>query len=201
MLAVLALPQTAQARPITYPGGWSLMTMNDADMNTLHLFYSPAANYSVGLNHEYMRGPEAHMDAAQFNYLIKRWNNPDSQANAYFNAGAGVAYGSGETDPAAYTGFSIDWEDRRWFTKYENRFLWADDTDKFAKHAARIGVTPYIGDYGDIHTWLMLQADYDAGEDDSFSVTPLIRLFKGTNLLEAGYNLDGGLLLNFMHTF
>lgn len=200
-LSILLLPLAASARPITYPGGWSFMSMNDSDMNALHLFYSPTAEYSIGINHEYMRDSGTHMDVGQINYLVKRWNKANSQANLYLNAGAGIANKSGEFNPALYTGMTADWENRRLLTAYENRFLWADDADEFVKHKARVGVAPYKGDYGDIHTWLMLQADYDAGKDDSFSVTPLVRVFKGTTLLEAGYNLDGGILFNAMLTF
>ena len=47
----------------------------------------------------------------------------------------------------------------------------------------------------------MLQADYDAGQKDDFSVTPLIRLFKGPTLIEGGYNFDGGILFNAIHRF
>lgn len=133
--------------------------------------------------------------------MLKRWNNADLQANLYFKSGAGVAYGSDDTDPAAFAGLEIDWEDRRFFTLYENRFLYAGDQDKFIKHKARLGVAPYEGDYGDLHTWIMLQADYDAGADDTFSLTPLVRLFKGTTLVEAGYNLDGGILFNLTKQF
>ena len=140
------------------------------------------------------------MSAATVDVLLKRWNNPGSQANLYLKSGAGIAYGDG-SDPAAYTGLEIDWEDRRFFTLYENRFLKAGDQDTFIKHKARIGVTPYIGEYGELHTWLMLQADYDAGNKDSFSLTPLVRAFKGTTLIEAGYNLEKGILLNLTQQF
>lgn len=191
----------AMARPITYPGGWSIMAMNDPGMNALHLFYSPTASYSFGLNHEYMRKPKVHMEALQGNYLLRRWNMPDSQANLYLKAGAGLAHGSGESDPAVYGGLSADWENRRLFTSYENRFLRAGKTEKQALHTARAGIAPYKGDYGDLHTWLMLQVDYDAGEKDSFSLTPLVRVFKGTVLAEAGYNLDNGVLFNLMLTY
>jgi hypothetical protein len=201
VIFIISAINPALARPIAYPGGWSIMTMNDVDMNAVHLFYSPTAKYSFGLNHEYMRDPKSTLDALQGNYLLKRWNMPTSQANIYLKAGAGAAYGSGDVDPAVYTGVTADWENRRFLTSYENRFLWADETEQSAKHTARFGVAPYLGDYGDLHTWLMLQADYDAGEQDSFSVTPLVRLFKGTTLVEAGYNLDQGLLFNVMLTY
>ena len=189
------------ARPVSYPGGWTFMTMNDVDNNSTHIHYSPSAKYSVGWRHEYLRGPEANADYVQLNNLLKRWNMPAAQANLYLKSGAGIAYNNDNTDPAAFTGLAFDAENRRYFTSYENRFFWADETDKFVKHTARVGITPYIGDYGDVHTWLMLQADYDAGKDDSFSATPLVRLFKGADLLEAGYNLDGGLLFNYVHRF
>ena len=177
------------------------MTMNDVDNNSVHIHYSPTAKYSIGWRHEYLRGPKAHADTMQLNNLLKRWNAPASQANLYLKSGVGVAYEDGNVDPAAFTGIAADWEDRRYFVSYENRFFWADETDKFIKHKARIGWAPYEGDYGDLHTWLMLQADYDAGNKDNFSLTPLVRFFKGPGLLEAGYNLDEGLMFNYIHRF
>ncbi len=199
--ALIILTTPALARPVSYPGGWTLMTINDVDNNSLHIHYSPTAQYSVGWRHEYLRGPEAHADTAQVNYLIKRWNEPQSQANAYLKSGVGVAYDGDDAQAAAFSGLALDWEDRRYFTSYENRFFYAGDIDKFISHKARIGIAPYIGDYGDLHTWLMLQADYDAGKKDDFSLTPLVRLFKGADLVEAGYNLDKGFLFNYVHRF
>ncbi|MCB1720893.1 MAG: hypothetical protein H6860_05180 [Rhodospirillales bacterium] len=201
LLGVLLSALPTQARPVSYPGGWTFITTNDKDANATLIHYSPSAKYSIGWRHEYLRGPKAHADMIQMNNLVKRWNAPNSQANFYIKSGAGIAYEDGKTDPAAFTGFAIDWENRRYFTSYENKFFWADDVTKYAKHKARIGVTPYIGDYGDIHTWLMLQADYDAGAKDTFSLTPMVRFFKGSSLLEAGYNLDNAVMFNFIQRF
>ena len=39
------------------------------------------------------------------------------------------------------------------------------------------------------------------GKKDDFSLTPMVRFFKGADLLEAGYNLDGGALFNYVHRF
>lgn len=177
------------------------MLMNDIDSNAAQLNYTVTPKYALGYQHEYFRDSATHMDVFTVDNLLKRWNMPGSQANLYLKSGVGIAYGSNEASPAAYTGMEIDWEDRRFFTLYENRFVFAGENEKFIKHKARLGIAPYIGDYGDIHTWLMLEADYDAGKSDSFSMTPLVRLFKGTSLLEAGYNLDGGVLFNFTQQF
>lgn len=200
-LILLLAAGSAHARPVSYPDGWMLMLMNDIDSNAVQLNYTVTPKYALGFQHEYFRYEKFNIDAVTIDVLLKRWNNKGSQANLYLKSGGGVAYGSGDTDPAAYTGLEIDWENRRFFTFYENRFLYAGDQEKFVKHKARVGIAPYIGDYGDLHTWLMLQADYDAGKDDSFSLTPMMRLFKGTSLLEAGYNLDGGILFNFTQQF
>ncbi|HEY8192103.1 MAG TPA: hypothetical protein VIG74_06740, partial [Alphaproteobacteria bacterium] len=64
---VLLCPSAAQARPITYPGGWSVMTMNDPSVNNIEAFYTPAAGYSFGSRHDYWRDSEANMDALQLN--------------------------------------------------------------------------------------------------------------------------------------
>lgn len=202
VLGVCAVAQPAFARPVSYPGGWTAMTMNDVDSNEFHAHYTINPSVAVGVGHEYMRESGVNVDTARLNWLVKRWNNPGSQANLYVQSGAGVAYDDGEYEPAAFTGLAIDWEDRRYFTSYENKFFKAgDDLESSAKHKARVGITPYIGEAGELHTWLMLQADYDAGAEDSFSLTPLVRLFKGSMLVEAGYNLDGGVLFNFTHNF
>jgi hypothetical protein len=200
-LALFTFPLAAQARPITYPGGWSLMTMNDMDVNSAEAYYTPDPNYSIGWRHDYWRDPKANMDAAQINYLLKRWNNEGSQGNLYLKPGAGVAYEDGESQAAVYGGIAADWEDRRYYISYSNEFLTAGDIYKKVSHTARVGIAPYEGDSGDLHTWLMLQADYDSHRDNEFSVTPLVRLFKGTTLGEAGVNLDGGVYFHLMKTF
>jgi hypothetical protein len=201
LACLLIIPHPANARPVSYPGGPMMMIMNDADSNAAQFNYTVTPKYAIGLQHEYFRGEKFNMGAATLDILLKRWNMTGAQGNIYLKSGAGVTYGSGDTSPAAYTGIEADWENRRLFTLYENRFFYADNQDKFIKHKARIGIAPYIGDYGDLHTWLMLQADYDAGKNDNFSLTPMIRLFKGTTLIEAGYNLDGGILFNLTQQF
>lgn len=177
------------------------MFMNDVDANSAHIHYTIDPKNSIGWRHQYLRGPSAHVDTVQHNHLLKRWNAPASQANSYIKSGVGVAYDDGQVEPAAFTGFAIDWEDRRYFTSYENHFFYAGDIDKFVHHEARIGIAPYIGDFGDLHTWIMMKVEYDAGDQDNFSATPLLRFFKGADLLEAGYNLDDGVLLNYVRRF
>ncbi len=203
---MLITPQSLQARPISYPGGWTVMAMNDGDSNSLHTHYTPDPRYSVGVLNQYWRDKEYVLNALQFNYLAKRWNGPGSQANLYLKSGVGVASGldgelDGENSAAGFAGIAGDWETRRWFTSYENRYVDAGDLDNFYTQKARVGVAPYVGDYGDLHTWLMVEVAHKPEDDDPFTVTPLVRLFKGPVLTEAGMSLDGKVLFNFVYRF
>ena len=203
-LCVSTLP--AQARPVSYPSGWTAMVMNSGDANSVHVHYSPTAYTSVGVRSEYRREGDYLINAVQMNNLLKRWNKKDSQANLYLKSGIGIAYSDhgdfdGETDVAGYTGIAADWEDRRYFISYENRYIEAGDIDDGYMQSARVGITPYIGDYGDLHTWLMVQVDHAPESDEKVTVTPLVRLFKDVHLMEAGVSNQGDVLFNYVLRF
>ncbi|MBX2833670.1 MAG: hypothetical protein KTR28_01725 [Micavibrio sp.] len=201
--AVLMAALPAQARPVSYPGGITAMITNDGDKNSVHIHYSPTAKTSIGYKGEYWRVQEFGINAVQMNNLLKRWNEKDSQANLYLKSGVGLAYSDygdfdHEVDAVAFTGISADWEDRRRFISYENRYTEAGDIADFFMQSARVGWAPYEGDYGDLHTWLMLQVDHNPESDQNFTATPLVRLFKGVHLFEAGISTEGKAMLNYV---
>ena len=199
---MLMLPTFAFARPVSYPGGITLMQMNDMDSNSIHLHYSPTAKYSIGYKGEYWRDEKWQIHGTQLNNLLKRWNKPASQANVYLKSGIGIVIAdNNDTDFGAFTGVSLDWENRRFFTLYENRVYDAGDIGRFFSQKARVGIAPYIGDYGDFHTWLMLQVDHRPEADDPITVTPLVRFFKDVYLAELGISEDGDALINLIIRF
>ncbi len=205
-LVTSGLAYSTQARPVSYPGGWTTMQMNDMDTHSLHIHYSPTAKYSVGYKTQYWRDKNWQFHGVQLNYLAKRWNQPNSQANFYIKSGAGIANGSSkasnnQNEAALFTGIALDWEDRRYFTSYENTMFDAGDIDQFFTQKARIGVAPYIGNYGDIHTWLMLQADHNPKAKEPLTLTPLVRIFKDEYLTETGINHHGDVMFNFIIRF
>jgi hypothetical protein len=55
----------------------------------------------------------------------------------------------------------------------------------------RAGVAPYVAGSGALHTWLFLQAGRVAAPGRQFEVTPVVRLFKGPVLAEAGVSHRG----------
>jgi hypothetical protein len=191
----------AQARPVSYPGGWTFMTYNDGDKNSGFVHYSPTAKMALGYKFEYWRDKEMTLNALQMNNLLKRWNNKDSQANFYLKSGLGVADQNDDQALAAHTGIALDWENRRFFTSYENRFTQAGDIDDFYMQSARVGVAPYEGEYGDLHTWLMLQVDHKPEANDKFTFTPMVRLFKDVHLVEFGVSDEKEILFNYIYRY
>ena len=197
-LFILTPIAMADARPISYPTGWTSMIMNNGDVNSLHLHYSPTFKTSVGYKFEYWRDKDFTLNAVQMNNLLKRWNKKESQANLYLKSGIGAAHQNGDTDVGGFSGIAADWEDRQFFISYENRYTKAGNFDDFYQQSGRVGVTPYIGDYGDLHTWLMLQVEHSPESQDNFTVTPLVRFFKDVHLVETGMNNHGEILFNWV---
>ncbi len=106
-----------------------------------------------------------------------------------------------QIDPAAFTGITTDWEDRRFLISYRNRLSVGENINEYFTQWGRMGVTPYIGNYGDLHTWLMVEVRHSPENKDPVTVTPLIRLFKDTNMVEAGISNTGKVMFNFMKQF
>lgn len=186
-----ALAPMAEARPVSYPGGWTVMQMNNGDSSSLHAHYSPTASDSIGFYAERNWAEDVQFTGLQYNRLLKRWNGPSSQANTYLKLGVGQADPFGQESPelSGFAAFAADWETRRWFASYEAR---ATDYagNQSVRHSARAGVAPYIGDFGDLHTWLMLQVDNYPEADEPVTTTPLVRFFKGVQMVELGYTLE-----------
>ncbi|MFN7165353.1 MAG: hypothetical protein ACK4P2_11100 [Hyphomonas sp.] len=190
-LALAALAAPAGARPVSYEGGWTLMQENNGMYSSLHAHYSPTVTDSIGLYVEQNWDMDQTFTGLQYNRLVRRWNAPGSQGNLYFKLGAGAVdpFEDGETELGSFAGVAADWETRRVFVSYDVR---ARDfgADESLSHAARLGVAPYVAEFGELHTWAMVQVENHPEADEPVTVTPLLRFFKGPLLVEAGYTLE-----------
>ena len=191
------------ARPISYSGGTTIMQNNGAIKNSLHVHYSPSYKYSVGYKSEYFRRDQIALNGLQLNNLLKRWNLPASQGNLYLKSNIGNANKSGKNELYGFTGIAGDFETRKYFISYENRYYKSDgDILSNFEQSARIGIAPYVANYGNLHTWLMLQVSHQPEfEGDEIITTPLVRFFKGAHLAEFGVSSNKRFLFNFIMRF
>lgn len=203
-LAMLAFsPGAAFAKPLTYPGGWQTIAEGSGDMYALLNSYTITPTIGFGVQNEYDREGNYQMHSLAVINRLWRGNYPDAQANLFLQSGIGYARADGgdRESAAAYTGLLADWENRRFYTEYSNRYIQAGDVNKEFTERGRVGVAPYIGEAGDLHTWLIMQVDHHPERDDNFTVTPLVRLFKGSTMVEAGVSDEGEPLFHLMHAF
>lgn len=205
LVVLFLLSSTTQARPVSYPSGWTAMAYDDVYSTTLHIHYTPSIQYSVGYKYERWSDKQYTMNAVQINHLARRWNTKNSQANLYFKVGLGVSSSDNNDqashDLAGFIGLSADWEDRRYFISYENRHTEPGVTSDFFHQSLRLGWAPYEGDYGDLHTWLMVQLNHKNDMEDKFSITAIARFFKGFHLIETGINDLGEPSVNYIFRF
>ena len=204
--AVLALAPDASARPVSYAGGWTLIEETDRQATTGILHYTPDARYSVGARVEWDRRENVLFAGGQATWLAKRWFGEEFQANLYLWGAAGMAQSvggnSGGAELGAQAGVIADWETRRLFVGYRASARDFGELDASAMQAARVGFAPYKGDTGDLHTWLMVEVDHRPDNAEPLGVTPLVRLFYGSALVEAGWSVtDDQPLLNFQYRF
>ena len=207
LIAVACLASTmAAGRPVSYMGGWTVIGESDRQSSSALVHYTPSPNMSLGFRTEVNRDSDFAIYSVHPTLLAKRWFGANYQGNLYFHGGIGVASGihknSGSDQMAIYGGVMADWETRSLFVGYRNRYLEAGDYASQFMQAFRAGFAPYEGDTGDLHTWLMVEIDHRPKNEDDLALTPLIRLFKGPVLIEAGYNLTANQpLINFTYRF
>lgn len=191
-----------EAKPLSYVGGTMVMQENDETGHTLALDYTftPTNAFGFYLKQE-ENGKGIFMLTPEFNTLLKRWNLPNGQGNVFNMSGAGWAHYRGDDEPTLWTAFLADYESRRFFFSYEPRFVWNVGIEKSVWQRARVGIAPYLANYNDLNTWLMLQVDHHPAKHDHFVATPLIRFFYKTYLLEVGYSTNQHVMFNWTIQF
>lgn len=211
---------TATAHPVAFEGAWQLMLGGTEMVQSAELYhsYTPQAAFGFHLmrfdgshgdplylpshpGHGGDHGEDDLFAGLQHNWLLKRWNLPDAQANVYLGVAAGIAKEEGNSwSPAGLGFFRADYETRRVFTAFESKFAGAEDVSRGIASAS-FGIAPYEAEFDQLNTWIILQFEHVSGMEDDLEIIPKLRFFKGNYFLEAGCSLDGDPLLNFMVHF
>ena len=178
---VLVFSAELIARPISYTGGTTAMLFSDNMKNSAYLHYSPSYKYSLGIELVKDKHFDEEYAVFRYTYLLNRKNTQTSQRNLYFQSGVA----SDEIHNHFY-GIHGDWETRRWFAGFDYKNVSIDNTD-YTDKSFQIGVAPYLGDYGDLHSWVMLKTKKNSLRSD-WSTYPVLKFFKGNLLFEVGYD-------------
>jgi hypothetical protein len=181
IIILLIISFGLDARPISYSGGSTIMSFSDNIKDSLYYHYSPSYKYSVGIENIRDKYFNDNYSYVRFTYLLNRKNTENSQRNLYFQSGI-----NSEGFNKSFYGMHGDWETRRLFVGFGLKETKRKIHD-YSEQYYQIGVAPYLGDYGDFHTWIMIKAKENSLEN-KWSTYPVLKFFKGNLLAEFGYS-------------
>jgi hypothetical protein len=194
--------QPGHAKPLSYVGGTMVMQENDETGHTLSVDYTFDPRFALGLYAKRdIGGKEFYTIGPQLNTLFKRWNLPHGQGNIFGMTGAGIARQGSNNQPAAWAALLADYETRRVFFSYEPRLMDGGNIESSFWQRTQAGFAPYLANYDDLNTWLLLRLDHHPAKDDHFVVTPVLRFFYKTIWLEAGYSSNHHVMINWIVQF
>lgn len=193
----------ASAHPVAYQGATGVMTWNQSFLSDYWITYSfrPDAAIAARAMRMEMDGKEYVVAFPQLDYLVKRWNAPDYQANVYAYGGFGGAKLAEKYGRAGQVGMEADAESRKYFIMGKWESMWSNLTDPFEHGEFRLGVAPYEAEYTELASWLMVQFQYHPSLSPKFLITPLYRAFYKGFLWESGVSVRGDWMFNFMFHF
>lgn len=203
LMGLALWPQLASSHPVPYQGAIGVMTWNQPLLSDDWITYSFRHDMAVAARHMRVDMPDGrmHFYGPQLNYLVKRWNLPDAQANVYAYGSYGAMSFLNQTFGAGLAGFETDIEDRRLYASLKYEKMWDRTKTNFYHGSARLGAAPYAAEFNEIAAWFMLQYDYHPQLSKKFELTPLVRLFYRSVLLEVGVSTQADWMLNFMFHF
>ncbi len=182
-LGLLVWVSLAMANPVIYQGGQMVDSVVDSKSTDIQWFYSLTSRMAIGYRYFNSVSEASPVHMGQANFLINRWNEPDSQANIYVLTGMGVQ----DRTIVPYLGAEADWESRVFLTSISVEQFWAQTSVN--KAVLRVGMAPYVAEYDDLNTWIILQVtQLNTGPQSTQWILPMVRFFKDNILAEFGSN-------------
>jgi hypothetical protein len=202
LVLISTVAEPGHAKPLSYVDGTMVMQENDETGNTLSVDYTFDPHFALGLYAKRdIGGKEFYTIGPQLNTLLKRWNLPDGQGNIFSMTGAGAARQGSNSQPAAWAALLADYETRRMFFSYEPRLMYGGNIESSFWQRAQAGFAPYLANFDNLNTWLLLRVDHHPAKNDHFVVTPVLRFFYKTIWLEAGYSSNNHVMINWIVQF
>lgn len=206
-MVVFATSPNVNAKPIAFAEAVTMMHERDDTMVSTEVYYAPKVWWSLGIADVKMTSEnnQHEMDAkyAQFNFLLKRWNMPNAQANIFASAGFGwadsvkqgvmgvVHPGHNVSQTARYSESARrfvlqgDYETRQFYSSFkvdvQQTPLFYDRLD-----VGQIGFSPVAHDYEDLAVWFIAQVKKYRGMTDKTEGGAFVRLFKKNIWVEIG---------------
>ena len=183
-LILIFLITNLSAHPVIFKNGKVFWLTQNPNYNDLRYGISKTSNWYLGFRLLEDRKEQEAFALINNNFLAKRWNNENSQANFYLLSSVGL---SAENSKVMSTiGVHGDWENRR-FMVMEMLEYYSYNSSLVSN--TRLAFSPFTVDYSKVSTWLIAhyRVAYE-NENVSDMLIPVVRLFKRNYLFEIGSN-------------
>lgn len=190
---------------MAFAGSYSIMTWNSEEMSDWMLTHSFTSKYSLTARYLRLQTKEGERTfyIPQLSFLLKRWNELDSQANVYLTLGHGGEKVNSSFQNTSGLAFETDWESRKYYVSFrEDVLISHKKSDRNVYQTkVRAGFAPYLAEFDEINAWFILQADTSNKMNKDFKLTPFVRFFYQNVLTEFGVSAKGDSQFNLMVHF
>jgi len=195
LLVFIILLSSISAHPVIFKNGKVFWVSQTPSFNDIRFGVSQTSNWLIGGRVLEDRKSNETFALINNNYLAKRWNSRNSQANIYLLSSVGV--NTKNSKSMGTFGVHGDWENRQLMVMqmleyYSHTSSWVS--------SSRFAYSPYTVDYSKMSTWLIAQYRIEYNNDQfSYMFLPVVRFFKGNYLLEIGSNGDDSFFTFMTH--
>lgn len=205
-LACFWAPHRALAHPVAYAGSYSIMTWNSKDMTDWMFTHTFTPQYSLSAHYLRLNTIEGKREyyIPAVNFLARRWNELDSQANVYLTVGHGGEKVKSSMKDTSLLALEADWESRKYYVSFREEAILSYKKNGIKERRdifmtkVRAGFAPYLAEFNELNAWFILEAEKINRSENNFELTPFVRLFYRNVLTEMGVNQKGEAKFNFM---
>ena len=193
--AILFFLSAISAHPVIFKSGKVFWLTQNPSFNDIRFGVSKSSNWLIGGRFLEDRNSNETFALINNNFLAKRWNNRNSQANLYLLSSVGLDTKNSKS--MGTIGLHGDWEDRQFMVMQMLEYY---SYSSAVVSNTRFAYSPYTADYSKTSTWLIAhyRVEYSSNKY-SYMFFPVVRLFKKNYLVEVGFNRDNSFLTFMSH--
>lgn len=199
---LMLFPFATLAHPVAFEGAVAVLGDSSEELKSQQVLYSYRFWGAAGVHFTRIteQGEPTDFQLIKNNFLLKRWNQPESQGNIYLGLGAGQEKSLNQARAVSEIDFQADWESRRFYTMaLFQKFFRESERPQFEYQMQRLGIAPYYGEYEDLSIWLIAERTQILRQTEVWS--SILRFYYKNVLWELGFSNQGGLVFNYMVHF
>ena len=195
LLVCIIFLNSISAHPVVFKNGKVFWVSQNTKFNDLRLGISKTNKWLIGGRILQDRRSDETFALINNNYLAKRWNSRNSQANIYFLSSVGV--NTKNSKSMGTFGLHGDWENRQLMVMQMVEYF---SHNSSWMSGSRVAYSPYTVDYTKMSTLLIAEYQVEYKDNNlSYMFIPVVRLFKNNYLFEIGSDGDNSFLSFMIH--